>query len=82
MDTALWIAENDYEFHNEFHTKKKRDGFHTKHFKRLFGLAITKEDGKILLASAFKDEEEEENDEDEEEDATLAIQSIEKALHI
>lgn len=81
MDTALWIAENDYAFHYDFHYTKRRNGFHTKHFKRLFGLAINKEEGKILLALSFKDEEEQE-EEEEEEDATLAIQSIEKALHI
>ena len=79
MDTAIWLAENDYEFHTEFHNKKRRIGFHTKHFKRLFGLAINKEEGKILLALSFKEEEDEE---EEEEDATLTIQSIEEALHI
>ena len=66
MDKALWFIENDYEFYEEFHNEKRRKGFHTKHFKRLFGTTINKDEGLLLLSQAYKEEEEEVEDEDEE----------------
>ena len=65
MDTALFHIENDFEFHNEFHNEKKRKGFHTKHFKRLFGNTINKAEGLILLSQAFQEEIEEVEDEED-----------------
>ena len=70
IDTALWFIENDREFHDEFHNEKKRKGFHTKHFKRLFGTAINKDEGLLLLSQAYhEDEEDEEEEEDKDTDA-------------
>ena len=64
MDTALFHIEKDSEFHDEFHNEKKRKGFHTKHFKRLFGNTINKAEGLILLSQAFQEEIEEVEDEE------------------
>ena len=65
MDTALFHIENDSEFYYEFHNEKKRKGFHTKHFKRLFGNTINKAEGLILLSQAFQEEIEEVEDEED-----------------
>lgn len=76
LDTALWIAENDYDFHNEFHNEKKRKGFHTKHFKRLFGNTINKAEGLILLSQAFQEEIEEVEEVQDEEDKVEEVKEF------